>query len=116
MNKLDVTSSQSRAREELVEDDIWNDMEENIWAEIFRDKNGDAILRDISSDNSMNSESNLENIMFEETCFEVLRNLSLFFSILSKMTYSLATNVQVATVCLAVIKPITRCVHIACKE
>ena len=85
MNKLDVITSQSRARDELVQDDVWNDMDEDIWAEIFRDKNGETVLRNISSDdNSTHSESNLENIIFEETCFEVLWNFGNFLSRISQ--------------------------------
>jgi hypothetical protein len=45
----------------------------DIWAEIFHDKNGETVLRNISSSNS---ETKLEAIDFEETYFEVFVTLN----------------------------------------
>ena len=72
MDKLYVSTSQSRAREELVQEDIWDETEEDIWAEIFHRQNGKTVLRNISSGDSVNSENTLQDIELEETCLEVL--------------------------------------------
>ena len=70
MDKLNVTSSQSGAREELVQEDIWDETEEDIWAEIFHD-DSETVLRNISSSNSSNSERKLQIIDFEDMYLEV---------------------------------------------
>ena len=75
MDKLNVTSSQSGAREELVQEDIWDETEEDIWAEIFHD-DSETVLRNISSSNSSKSERKLQIIDFEDMYLEVTVTLN----------------------------------------
>jgi hypothetical protein len=70
MSELNVTSSQSGAREELQQDDIWGETEEDIWAEIFHE-NGETLLRNIPSGDSPTNEAKLETIDFEDMYLEV---------------------------------------------
>ena len=74
MSELNVTSSQSGAREELLQDDFWDETEEDIWAEIFHE-NGETVLRNISNSNSSTSEGKLQTIDFEDMYLEVLSTL-----------------------------------------
>ena len=69
MSELNVTLSQSGARDEL-QDDIWNETEEDIWAEIFHE-NGGTVLRNISCGNSSTSEGKKQTIDFEDMYLEV---------------------------------------------
>ena len=62
MIKLSATSSQRKPRDEIGRENISN---EAIWAEIYHDKNGKTVLKNIPR------QRNVQNLDLEDTFFEV---------------------------------------------